>query len=151
MPAQSFHTDLERVLGRIIEEFLHYMHQTGLSRPQIHALLHIYHAGECQISEIGGLTDSTAPAASQLVDRLVQQGLLQRNEDPQDRRVKKLRLTDKGLELFHRGIISNQTLAGLMAALTPQQRETVHTAFRYLAEASHQLQASHQPAKASHA
>ena len=51
------HDGLEYILAHIIQDFMQFMHQTGLSRPQIHALLHIYHAGECAISEIGELSD----------------------------------------------------------------------------------------------
>ena len=39
-------------------------------------------------------------AASQLVDKLVQGGLIQCEEDPQDRRAKLLNLNDKGKELM---------------------------------------------------
>jgi len=145
------HAGLELLLARIIQDFMQFMHQTGLSRPQIHALLHIYHAGECPISEIGGLTDSSAAAASQLVERLVQQGLVERTEDPLDRRTKKLRLTDRSLALINQGVTSNPFLVELMAALTPLQRETVHAAFDYLAEASQQIQSSHKRRAEQHA
>jgi DNA-binding MarR family transcriptional regulator len=133
----------EYLLARIIQDFMHFLHETGLSRPQIHALLHIYHAGECPISEIRALTDSSPAAASQLVERLVQQGLVERTEDPRNRRMKKLRLTDKSLKLLHRGISSNHFLGELMAALTPKQRKTVHTALGYLAQASQHVHSSH--------
>jgi DNA-binding MarR family transcriptional regulator len=149
------HPDLdagaEYILTHIIQDFMKFMHQTGLSRPQIHALLHIYHAGECQISEIGALTDSSPAAASQLVERLVQQGLVQRTEDPLNRRIKKLRLTDRSLRLITHGVTSNRFLVHLMAALTAEQRETVHTAFGYLAQASREIQSSHKRKAEHHA
>jgi DNA-binding MarR family transcriptional regulator len=140
---------MEYILAHIIQDFMQFMHQTGLSRPQIHALLHVYHAGECQISEIGALTDSSPAAASQLVERLVQQGLIQRTEDPLNRRTKKLRLTDRSLKLINQGVTSNRFLLDLMAALPVRQRETVHAAFGYLAEASRQIHSSHKR-KAEH-
>lgn len=143
MKLPASHAGLEYVLARIIQDFMQFMHQTGLSRPQIHALLHIFHAGECPISEIGALTDSSPAAASQLVDRLVQQGLVERSEDPLNRRAKKLRLSEQGLALIQQGVTSNRFLADIMSALSPEQRETVHTAFGYLAQASQQIQSSH--------
>lgn len=144
-------TGPEYLLAQIIQDLLHFMHETGLSRPQIHALLHIYHAGECPFSEIRELTGSSPAAASQLVERLVQQGLVERTEDPQNRRMKKLRLTNKSLELLHEGVSSNHFLAELMAALTPQQRKSVHTALGYLAQASQHIQSSHERKAKSHA
>lgn len=133
----------EPILAQIIQDFVQFMHQTGLSRPQIHALLYIHHAGECQISEISDLAESSPAAATQLVKRMVRRGLVERTEDPSDRRVKKLRLTEKSLKLIRQGVSSNRFLTELMAELTPQQRKTVHTAFGYLAEASQRIKTSH--------
>ena len=151
MTNPDHHDALEYLLAQIIKEFMQFMHQTGLSRPQIHALLHIYHAGECQISEIGALSDSSPAAASQLVERLVQQGLVQRTEDPLNRRIKKLHLTESSLKLINQGVTSNRFLVDLMASLPATQRETVHTAFGYLAQASRQIQSSHKPKVEQHA
>jgi DNA-binding MarR family transcriptional regulator len=147
------HTGLEYILARIIQDFMRLMRETGLSMPQIHALLHIYHSqdGECGLSEIGGLTESSKPAASQLVDRLVQQGLVERTEDPQDRRNKRLRLTKKSLELIQNGVTSNHFLVELMTSLPAKQRETVHAAFGYLAQAGQQIQSSHSQKDGKHA
>jgi DNA-binding MarR family transcriptional regulator len=113
--------------------------------------LHIYHAGECPVSEIGMLTDSSPAAASQMVERLVQHGLVQRTEDPLDRRIKKLRLTDMSLNLINQGVTSNRFLMDLMAALPAEQRETVHIAFGYLAQASIQGQSSDRRKTEQHA
>jgi DNA-binding MarR family transcriptional regulator len=143
MPTPAPPAGPEFILAHVIQDFMRYMHQTGLSGPQIHVLLHIYHAGECSISEIGAIGDSSPAAASQLVERLVQQGLVERTEDPQDRRSKRLRLTPKGLELINGGVTSNRFLGELMAALTPSQRKTVHTALGYLSQASREIHARH--------
>jgi DNA-binding MarR family transcriptional regulator len=151
MTQLASHAGLEFLLAHIIQDFMHFMQQTGLSRPQIHALLHIYHAGECRVSEIGALSDSSPAAASQLVERLVQQGLVERTEDPSNRRIKRLRLTDKGLKLISQGVTSNHFLADLMAALPPKQRETVHAAFGYLAQASRHVESPHKRKAEQHA
>ena len=151
MTPPAAHAGLEFVLAHIIQDFMQFMHQTGLSRPQIHALLLIYHAGECRISEIGALTGSSPAAASQLVERLVTQGLVQRSEDPLNRRIKKLRLTGKSLKLIRQGVSSNRFLAELMAALPAKHRQTVDTAFGYLAQASRQIQSAHKRKAGQHA
>jgi DNA-binding MarR family transcriptional regulator len=145
MTLPASHAGLEYILARIIQDFMQFMHQTGLSTPQINALLHIYHMGECPLSEIGALADSSKPAASQLVERLVQQGLVERSEDPLDRRNKILRLTEKSLGLIQNGVTSNHFLLKLMTSLPAEQRESVHTAFGYLAQASQHIQSFHQP------
>lgn len=150
MALPSSHAGLEYILARIIQDFMQFMHQTGLSTPQINALLHIYHAGECQLSEIGALADSSKAAASQLVERLVQQDLVQRTEDPLDRRNKILRLTAKSLELIQNGVSSNHFLVELMLSLSVEQRQSVHTAFGYLAQAGQHIQSLHKPKDHSH-
>ncbi len=151
MDTPPSHAGLEYVLAHVHQDFMQFLHQTGLSMPQIHALMHIYHAGECQLSDIGGLTDSSKPAASQLVDRLVQQGLVERMEDPLDRRIKNLRLTQKGRELIQNGITTSHFLADLIASLPPKQRETVHAAFSYLAQAGGKIRSSHKQKDGKHA
>ncbi len=142
------HTGIEQLLGRLMQDFMMSMHRTGLSGPQIHALLFIFHAGECRVSELAMLSDSSAAAASQFVERLVQQGLVQRTEDPENRRIKNVRLSEKSLKLIHNAVASNRFLADLMAALSPSERKTVHTALGYLAQASQRIHSD--PTHASH-
>lgn len=116
------------------------MKQHGLSTPQIHALMFIFHAGKCQVSDIGDHADVSNAAASQLVERLVQQGLVDRREDPSDRRNKQVTLSEKGMGLFHESVMSNQYLMEIMAALTPEKRQEVHAAFMLLAQTGRQIQ-----------
>jgi DNA-binding MarR family transcriptional regulator len=145
------HTGLEYILARIIQDFMQFMHETGLSRPQINALLHIYHAGECRVSEVAALSDASPAAASQLVERLVQQGLVERTEDPANRRVKRVRLTGKSLKLIGEGVASNRFLLELMAQLPEKRRKMVLEAFDYLAEASRNLHITNQRKVEQHA
>ena len=67
----NFHQGLEIILAFIFQDFMRFMRKQGLSAHQIHALMYIYHAGECQVSDIGALADASNAAASQLVERLV--------------------------------------------------------------------------------
>ena len=147
------HSGFEYILARIIQDFMQFMRQSGLSTPQINVLLHIYHSpnGECRLSEIVGHSDASKPAASQLVERLVQQGLVARTEDQLDRRNKELRLTKKSIKLIQDGITSNPFLVDLMSSLPAKQRETVHAAFGYLAQAGQQIQSSHIKKDGKHA
>lgn len=56
------------------------------------------------MSEISERFDVSAAAASQLVDKLVQAGYIERTEDPSDRRAKLLKLSAKGAKLVDDGI-----------------------------------------------
>ena len=134
----SFHQGVEIVLAHVIQDFMRFMKKNGLSTPQIHALMHIYHSGGCQVSDIGALAVVSNAAASQLVERLVLQGLVDRREDPDDRRNKQLSLSRKGKALIHASVISNTFLRQITETLTPEQRQTVHDAFSLLAQAGQQ-------------
>lgn len=112
------------------------MKQDGLSMPQIYALLYLYHEGEMRISDIGVLLEVGKAAASQLVERLVQQELVERVEDESDRRAKKIRLLPKSLRLIEKGLaVQRQQMGRVMTELSVDQMETVQKAFMYLIEA----------------
>ena len=75
--------------------------------------MRLYHGKLCGVSDIGGHLGITNAAASMMVDRLVQMGLLERNEDRQDRRLRHLKLTEQGQALVERGIDSPARLDGV--------------------------------------
>jgi DNA-binding MarR family transcriptional regulator len=116
------------------------MKQSGLSMPQIYTLMYLYHTGEVRISDIAVLMEVGKAAASQLVERLVQQGLVERVEDEQDRRARKIRLLPKSLPFIEKGFeVHRQQMQRVFASLSPEKRAAVQTAFMYLMEAMHNL------------
>ena len=136
----GFHEGLEIILGHIIQDFMRFMKQQGLSTPQINALMFIYHSGECQVSDIGLLADASKAAASQLVERLVQQGLVERYEDPANRRTKIVKLSSKGHELIRSSVTSNQFLQNILGSLSPEEHETIKAAFSILTQTARRNQ-----------
>ncbi len=66
--------------------FLQFAKEHGVSMPQIGALFHIRSKGSCGVTDVGDDLGVTSAAASQMLERLVQNGLVQRREDPDDRR-----------------------------------------------------------------
>jgi DNA-binding MarR family transcriptional regulator len=147
----TFHKGLEIVLAHIIQDFMIFMKQQGLSSPQINALMYIYHTGQCQVSDIGVQAEASNAAASQLVERLVQQGFVERREDPFNRRMKILTLTDNGKELIQSSIPSNHFLMNVMDDLTQDERKTIQAAFTILAQKAQQLQNSKKGKENKHA
>ena len=85
-PEMDIHRHFEVFMQRSMRGIMGSMKQDGLSMPQIYTLMYLYHEGEVRISDIGTLMDVGKAAASQLVERLVQQGLVERVEDASDRR-----------------------------------------------------------------
>jgi DNA-binding MarR family transcriptional regulator len=127
----------EVFMHRSMRDFRKFMDETGLSFSQINILMRLLHGGSTGVSEIGAQLGVTNAAASQAVERMVQAGLIERTEDTQDRRAKKLALTPKGRTLIERGIeIRSQWVEGLTEALTPVQQSMIISALTLLTEAA---------------
>jgi DNA-binding MarR family transcriptional regulator len=138
--ALDIHRHFEIFMQRSMRGIMGSMKQDGLSMPQIYTLMYLYHEGEVRISDIGVLMDVGKAAASQLVERLVQQGLVERVEDESDRRAKKIRLEPKSLRLIEKGLaVQRREMGELMSQLSPEQMQTVQKAFMYLIEAMHNV------------
>ncbi|HSO13201.1 MAG TPA: MarR family transcriptional regulator [Anaerolineales bacterium] len=119
---------------------------TGLSMPQFSVLMQLHHKGACGMSEISERFEVTPAAASQLVDKLVQNGFIVREEDPNDRRAKLLDLTDKGRELLERGFQERYRWADQLAGrLTAEERVQVSEALNIMTRAAEELEAEPAP------
>lgn len=127
----------EVFMHRSMRDFRKFMDETGLSFSQISILMRLLHGGNAGVSEIGGQLGVSNAAASQAVDRLVQLGLIERTEDPIDRRAKKLALTPEGRRLIEQGIqIRSKWVEGLTDALTPEQQSMIISALTLLTAAA---------------
>ena len=127
----------EVFMRRSGRDFKRFMDETGLSFSQLSVLMRLYHGGNSGVSEIGEQMGVTNAAASQAVDRLVHLGLIERTEDPDDRRAKRLALTQKGQALVEKGIEArSQWVEGLTNALTPEQQSLIISALTILTAAA---------------
>ena len=124
-------------MHRSMRDFRRFMDETGLSFSQINILMRLVHGKSTGVSEIGEQMGVTNAAASQAVDRLVQLDLIERTEDPEDRRAKRLALTQKGRSLIEKGIEArSKWIEGLTDALTPEQQKMIISALTLLTEAA---------------
>ncbi len=130
------HEWIQVFMRRSGQDFKHFMDDSGLSFSQVNTLMRLHHGEQVGISDIGQQIGITNAAASQLVDRLVQMHLLERTEDPVDRRIKRLTLTAKGDALVEKLIdFRRQWMVKFTNSLTPQQREAVSSALKVMTEA----------------
>jgi DNA-binding MarR family transcriptional regulator len=75
-----------------------------------------------------------------IVDRLAEQGLVIRREDPRDRRITRVLPTPQANALVNELIqYRNEVVTAILSQLDPDQLKVVETAFQYLIEASQQL------------
>ena len=127
----------EVFMHRSMRDFRRFMDETGLSFSQINILMRLFHRLSTSVSEIGEQLGVTNAAASQAVDRMVGLGLIERTEDPDDRRAKRLVLTKKGRTLIKQGIDArSKWIEGLTDALTPEQQNMIISALTLLTEAA---------------
>ncbi len=100
-----------------------FVKQQGLSLPQMMILYHLQKVGDCTVSEIGEEFGISRAAASQLLDRLVQQGYLVRREHADDRRVKQMSLTAKGVQMIEQSMMVHQGWLRELAAQIDQSTQ----------------------------
>jgi DNA-binding MarR family transcriptional regulator len=118
-------------------DFKHFMSETGLSFPLFSILMRLYHGEPGGISEMGDKLGVTRAAASQAVERLVQLGLVTRQEDTSDRRMRRLALTPAGRALVEQAIDARcRWLESLAERLTPEQHALIVSALTLLTEAA---------------
>ena len=135
--ADPFVIALQKWLGvsmhRSFRHLLCYAREGGLSMSQLGALFHIHRMGSSGVTDLGEHLGVTSAAASQMLERLVQQELILRSEDPNDRRVKQIVLTDKGLQVLQESMRARQNwLYELAGALSDSEKETITAALDVL-------------------
>jgi DNA-binding MarR family transcriptional regulator len=125
---------------RSMRGWSHHAKATGLSMPQFSIMMQLYYRGACGISEISERFEITNAAASQHVDNLVQAGLIERTEDPRDRRVKHIQLSAKGKALIEKGMNERYRWVDALAKnLSEKDRERTAEALIILTEAARKL------------
>jgi DNA-binding MarR family transcriptional regulator len=90
---------------------------------------------ELTLKEGAQLVHVSLPAASRMVDDLVRRGFVERHEDVEDRRMKRVRLTDDGRSVIRR--LNAARLTGLeqfLQTLTDAERQPLARALSQLLE-----------------
>ncbi len=78
------------------------MSEAGLTMAQLVTLHLLAHAGGRSVGEIGNRLRLSPAATSHLIEKLVQANLVERAEDPDDRRQRRLAITPAGRRLVDR-------------------------------------------------
>jgi DNA-binding MarR family transcriptional regulator len=114
--------------------FFRFAKDRELSPSQLRALLSIGREGAQGIKRIGGDMDLTGAAASQIIDRLVGLGLVERREAPDDRRAKRLSLTSRGEQMVSECRESRHSwIFDLVRRIDAERKEGVLAALRLVA------------------
>jgi DNA-binding MarR family transcriptional regulator len=96
----------------------------GLTNMQLYAMNAIYQ-GQMTMARVANSLHCDASNVTGIIDRLVAQGLVTRQEDPEDRRTKILQLTAKGQQVFD-AIVGEMPAVLGCDRLTRNERVALH-------------------------
>ncbi len=86
-------------MQRSLNDLSRYAHTVGLSLAQMSILIHLHFQGACEVTSFSEMLKISRAAASQMIERLVQQGAVQRFPGEADRRVRLVELTPSGKQI----------------------------------------------------
>lgn len=101
---QSLRKWVDTFSHRSMHDSIRFVKNNGYSMPQFFLMMQVYRREHCGISDLSEYLETSNAAVSQLVDKLVQAGLLTRTEDPHDRRAKKIELSPEGSTFIKQSI-----------------------------------------------
>ena len=136
----TFNQWIDIFMHRSMRRFIHFARESGLSMSMIGALFHLNRKGCTGVTDLGDHLGVTSAASSQMLERLVQQKLILRTEDPDDRRVKQIVLTDKGCHLLEEGTPARQGwLTELTESFSAEEKKQITAALNLMISKANQL------------
>jgi len=127
-------------MRRSMREMHRFLKDHDLNMGQYSTMMRLFHDPHCGVSDVGAQLGITNAAASQLVDKLVQQRLVERTEAEHDRRVKALSLTPKGQDLIEGSFRARLGWADALAeALPAERRQAVIAAMQDMIAAAKEM------------
>jgi DNA-binding MarR family transcriptional regulator len=134
---------------RSMHDFLQFMHDYNLAMPHLNILMQLYYHGPASILSIRQTMQSSRAAATQLVDKLVQQGLVERTEDAADRRVKDICLSEAGRNLVRASENARKAwLDELAASYEPEEQAQLSQALQRLIDTALRQEERYFPVRA---
>ena len=100
----TFQEWMEIFMHRSMRGHMHYAREKSLSRSMIGTLFHLSHRDHAGVTNLSEHLGVSSAAASQMLEHLVEEGLIRRSEDPDDRRMKKITLTEEGTRVIKESV-----------------------------------------------
>ena len=129
--------DRERTIQQILE-LLEQLYQAvrqiargewlniDLTMPQLKAMLILFSDGAKRMGLLASDLDVSMPTATGIIDRIAEKGLIERESDPQDRRVVLCRLSEEGHELIsHLWKLGEMETRQLLELMTSEELQLV--------------------------
>ncbi|WP_243525900.1 MarR family winged helix-turn-helix transcriptional regulator [Bacillus pseudomycoides] len=114
-------------------ELLEQMQASGLTPPQFYILKILDHYGASRATNLAKKMYVKPSAITVMIDRLIDQGLVERYHDKDDRRVVVIELTKKGKDTVEEAVVArNEHIAKYFSQLELQEREDLLRLFEKL-------------------
>ena len=127
---------LSRAYSAVAQQAVTDVARHGLSIGEFGVLEALYHKGPMLLGEVQRKVLCSSGGVTYLVDRLEDQGLVERRACPQDRRARYAALTRRGRSLIGRIFPEHaRRLTQLLSALNPKEQRQVHRLLRKLGRA----------------
>ncbi|MEX0974842.1 MAG: MarR family transcriptional regulator [Bacillota bacterium] len=96
----------------------------GITSPQFNALLTLREYPKMTMGELCEKLFLACSTATDLIDRMEKNGLLERNRDTEDRRVIRLSTSEKGQQVINEVIVARRRyVASMLEKLTPEEAD----------------------------
>lgn len=113
--------------------YIRYVREKGLSMSVIGTLHHLRKQDPVGVSDLSDHLGVSSAAASQMLDRLVEDGLIFRAEDPEDRRMKRITLTEDGRRILDESVDARiNWLKDLGERFSEEEKEQLTDAMRLM-------------------
>jgi DNA-binding MarR family transcriptional regulator len=134
--------DLASTLIRLsLHDFSRFARSNGLSLAQMNVLLHLYYRGPIEVMSLCEMMQLSPAGASQMIERMVQQGVVQRAETPGDRRVRQVSLTEQGRRLVLDSLAERKAwVEKLVADFSPEETLRIAETLSALNERTRELE-----------
>lgn len=91
---------MAKTIKRLEKDFFHDFREAGLTAPQFGVLEALYHQGPLTVNELIEKNLSSSGNIAVVIDNLIKAGLVFKENDPDDRRVRHVILTESGGKLI---------------------------------------------------
>jgi len=117
-----------------------HIHSLGIGFSDFAALEVLLHKGPLPVNEIGRLVRLTSGSMTTAVDRLEKKGMVERQNDPGDRRARVVHLTDAGKKLIECAFADHErAMEAAASGLTPEEQARLTALLKKLGRKAEEL------------
>lgn len=123
--------ELDPIIARTRDVLARVWHDRSVSKANLHVLMLLEQFGSLPMSRLATMIDVSLPSMTGIVDRMEENGLIERERTDEDRRVVMVRCTPRGEELAREmPRLRREYLRRVVVALPEGDRRNCYAAFR---------------------